>query len=158
MLIICNAPMLVMGLFFLISGRLRLSSKREIRGGYARLAGFILMLPLTFDLIMLWLGVVGTGRDGAQATNTWFILDILFIVAALIAVVGIAVLMPHTIRDQLPPPVVLSKKVTVADAARYLRISEREVMYFIGKGELKAQLTGNSYTIDKDSLIAFVKN
>ncbi len=158
MLVFCNAPMLVIGLVILISGRLRLSGKREIRGMDARLAGFILMLPLAFDLLMMKLGVVGTGRGGMQEANTWFVLDILFVGAAVIAVIGIAVLMPHTMREQLPAPVVLSDKVTVADAARYLRISEREVMYFIGKGDIAAQLKGNAYTIDKTSLIAFVKN
>ncbi|MCC7449180.1 MAG: hypothetical protein IT324_17305 [Anaerolineae bacterium] len=158
MLVYCSAPMLALGLFLLISGRMRLSGKREIRGGYARLAGFILMLPLGLDLLMVQLGVVGVGRYGAAEARVWLLMDILFVIAAIIAVLGIVVLMPHTVReqrDQLPAPVVLSNRVTVADAARYLRISEREVMYFIGKGEIRCSTPPY---LDRDSLIAFVKH
>ncbi|HMM29685.1 MAG: excisionase family DNA-binding protein [Chloroflexota bacterium] len=163
-MILWELALAAIGLYLLIGGRLSLMG-RELRGRRAREIGLVLIAPLAIALLLalaLSAALDGeTAPDGAATPLT--LVEIALVVAALGGAVALfgrenragslfwrgAPPPPPRVDSPTPPG---PGRMTVAEAARLLRLSDLEVLALIRAGTLTGVRAGSSYHVDRRSV------
>ncbi len=161
-MIICESVFFFAGLYYILTGRFRLG-KRVIIGNRARFIGGVLVLPLAFGLIVGFIIGLNTGLSGDLSNLDWDALssvatiELLLVIGAFIAALALVLTAPETefvaagmdVRPltPTPPPVVFGSVLTVSEAARYLKVSETEILQLIDEGRIAAARIGGDYRI-----------
>lgn len=154
----CSGIVFILGLIIVFTGRARLG-RNQVEGQRARLIGLILMLPV---LISVPLGVV-IGLQHANSSETELLnalssLSVLEIGGVVLA--GIAAI--YLINTAEPAATTTARRpgapdpfanvLTVQEAARYLRVTEQDVIDLINTGRLPAARIGDQYRIARHAI------
>lgn len=153
-LLICEGIFFVVGIFLMLTGKLRLPRRRMVTGRHARLVGFFLFIPSpTMLLVGLAIGKENAGNPEQlrQLLISLTNLELIAVAGCYLIALGIAYTspssnMPITGLQELPDI------LTLSEAAQYLRISEADLRQMIYTGRLKAVAVGGDYRISKEAL------
>ncbi|MCB9453140.1 MAG: helix-turn-helix domain-containing protein [Anaerolineaceae bacterium] len=159
----CESFIFFAGLYYVFTGRVRIG-QRVVIGNRARLVGGALILPLVVDIIMIF--VLSLNPEFSQALQNLDMdalssvatVEVLLVFAALIAAAVLVLTAPEseitsTKRKRMPydastpQPATFPSVLTVDEAARYLRISESDVLQLIDEGRITAARIGGDYRI-----------
>lgn len=163
--------LVLIGLWLLLRGYVRLPGF-YMEGSRVRSAGAVLMIPFLVSLVMNLLVVAGSaGRDTSWIAAQYGLIGIVELVLMLIAVTTAYVLvtgvpLPAWLREfRLPafparetpsPATPFPAVLTLAEAARYLRISEHDVYQLIDEGSIPASRdAGGTFRIARSALDDF---
>ncbi len=160
-MILWEAALAALGLYVLVTGQLRVMG-RAIRGRRAREVGLILIAPLALALILaLGLGALLAPGDERLPDD---VIDVLSLIefALVAAAVGAASYLVFASGQTLgkvwhaksepgadPSPGAPQGRMTVAQAAQALELSELEVLALIRTGALPGVRAGLSYHVDR---------
>lgn len=161
-MIICESIFFFAGLYYILTGRFRIG-KRVITGNRARYIGGVLVLPLAFGLIVGFIIGLNTGLSGDLSNLDWdalssvAMIELLLVIGAFIAALTLVLTAPeadfapanmevHSLAAT-PPPTVFGSVLTVPEAARYLKVSEAEILQLIDDGRIAAARIGSDYRI-----------
>jgi len=171
MLLICEAILIVLGAYMLLSGRIDIGGVRA-SGRNVRLAGAVLMAPLAFGALAapLFLTISG-GRITADLLLAASCVELLVVLGALSvasqlvrqarseggAAADAPAMPPFFGRAPVPPASQNAPTImTVAEAAAYLRVSEQDVHDLIEAGKLPAARVGGEYRIARRAVDDYV--
>jgi excisionase family DNA binding protein len=161
MLLICEAILIVLGGYMLLSGRIDIGGVRA-SGRNVRLAGAVLMAPLAFGVLAAPVFLTISGGQittdlllAASCVELIVVLGALSVASQLVRQArsesggaGAPVTSPFTMRMPTPAPQQDAPSImTVAEAAAYLRVSEQDVLDLIDEGKLPAARVGGAYRI-----------
>ncbi|MGQ9888541.1 MAG: helix-turn-helix domain-containing protein [Aggregatilineales bacterium] len=170
MLLICEAILIVLGAYMLLSGRIDIGGVRA-SGPNVRLAGAVLMAPLAFGALAAPLFVmISGGRITADLLLVASCVELLVVLGAL----SVASQLVRQARSESedadapaaplffgrapspPAPQNAPAIMTVAEAAAYLRVSEQDVRDLIEAGKLPAARVGGEYRIARRAVDDYV--
>ncbi len=160
-MILWEAALAALGLYVLVTGQLRVMG-RAIQGRRAREVGLILIAPLTLALILaLGLGALLAPGDEPLPEDAVDVLSLIEF-ALVAAAVGVAVYLVFAGEQTLgkvwraeaesgadPSLSAPQGRMTVAQAAQALELSELEVLALIRAGALPGVRAGRSYHVDR---------
>jgi excisionase family DNA binding protein len=153
----------IVGIALVAMGRLSIGFVHQ-EGRHVRIAGGILLTPFLLTLV-LNLSRAATAEQNETLYYTqqgW--INVMDMLASLIAFgAAYIVLMRIPIRAlrprwNVPPPPVeeeFPRFMDVAQAARYLKISEHDILNLIDEGSIAAQRDGDGFTISRAALDEF---
>jgi excisionase family DNA binding protein len=147
--IVCSGILFIVGIVIVVSGRVMISGGRLVTGTRARVIGLIFMLPVPLNAVLNALFGAGYSDYYLVETAVFFLCLLLGVIVGLSAD-SIDTKRPAAHAD-LPPV------LTVAEAARYLRVSEGEVRRLIQTERLRAAWIGSKYRISKEALDDFMR-
>jgi excisionase family DNA binding protein len=162
----CHALFVIFGLYALFAGRVRVYGKKTVEGDRARLIGVILLAPTAILICMTVTAVSSNSLTQSSATGI-DTLTVGLMIVALIAAVGLAVTAPQEMTYapapaplpySMPQPLIQQapdaerRIMSLAEAARYLGVTEQEVVRLIESGEIEAGRLGAEYRVVRESL------
>lgn len=172
MLLICYGFMFFIGIFALVRGRITIANK-QIVGDRARVIGFLLILPIPLVFVLSAVAVMpymepGLTMDDLTAISNDLALQMLpYELLIVLSTVGLTIYLVYSAPQNPPPsrPVTtvstysapmtggaVPEVMTLAEAARYLRLSEQEVLDLIMSRRLHATQFGKEWRITKYNL------
>jgi excisionase family DNA binding protein len=124
----------------------------------------VLVIPLAFGLMVGFVIGLNAGFSGDLNSLDWDLLgsltmvELLLVIGAFIAALALVLTAPENETGpvitatsppatQTPPQVTFPSILTVAEAARYLRVSEAEILQLIDDGRIAAARIGGDYRI-----------
>lgn len=147
-MIVCGGILFFVGIVVLLRGKVTISGGRQVTGTRARVVGAFFVLPIP---IMLLLDVL----IGRRFEDLELVKSAAFFLCLLIGVVvGISDENPsrsERLQQNLPPI------LTLKDAARYLKVSEKDVFDLIESGRLPATMIGGEYRVARENLDAMFR-
>jgi len=176
MLLICYGFMFFIGIYALVRGRITVANK-QIVGDRARVIGFLLILPIPLVFVLSAVAVMpymepGLTMDDLTAISNDLALQLLpYELLIVLATVGLTIYLVYSApQSTLTPPRVntvashpvtmpggaVPEVMTLAEAARYLRLSEQEVLDLIMNRRLHATQFGKEWRITKYNLDAML--
>lgn len=158
----CSGIAFFIGLFLLFKGEFRVAN-RTIPASQSRAIALILMAPPVIALLAAILIL----SPGGEITYDQFAQISFVEIGALVIALGLVAFnilsIPQTgeytpsARVPVPPPQVEAPRVmTVAEAAAYMHVSEKEVLNLIEQGKLAAARMGDTYRIARIAIDDFV--
>ena len=162
----CHALFVIFGLYALVTGRVRIYGKKTVEGDRARLIGVILLAPTATVICLMVTAVSSNSLSQSSATSIDGVTIVVMIIALVLAV-WLAVTAPQQMTYApapaplpyaMPQPLIQQapdaerRIMSLAEAARYLGVTEQEVVRLIESGEIEAGRLGAEYRVVRESL------
>lgn len=142
-MIVCAGILFFVGAVILFTGKVTISGGRIVTGTRARVVGFFFIAPVVATLLLEW--IIGSSFEDLHLVEA----AIFFLCLLIGVVVGISDENATRRNEKYAdlPPV-----LTMAEAARYLRVNETKVFQLIQTERLRATLIGGEYRISRESI------
>lgn len=153
-MIICEGIFFVLGIIIIITGRFKLSRGRTVTGERARLAGLALAIPGPLALLIGLVVGAMYANDSLILRNslgTIAVVEFLLLIGGLIVAILIGITAPES-SIAAPTLQAMPDILTLSEAAKYMRVTEKDLLDMIATGRLYAVAIGDDFRISKESL------
>jgi excisionase family DNA binding protein len=142
---LCNGILFFVGAVIFFTAKVKISSRKLVLGSRARVVGVLLMLPVPLSLLVEL--IFGSNEYVGQVEALLFFMCLLLGV-----IVGLSDPTQEIRSYENLPPI-----LTIPEAARYLKISEKDVEHLIIDRRLQATRIGKHYRIAKEQIEAMFR-